>query len=81
MTDVGAELRAKYGKPEYIGKRGPNTYAWRHASEESARAFAAANGEDGAVLHEDGHWLSTVDLARRLAEIEAMFRATYTVPI
>jgi hypothetical protein len=74
----GAQLRAKYGNPERVADRAKHILAWRHASEESARAFAAANGSEGSVWYEDGEWLSVVDMRARIAELDAQYRQSFT---
>lgn len=72
--DIGSALRAKYGKPVRVTDRAEHVFAFRHASEESARAFAEANGDEGSVVCEDGTWLSVVDLRDRIAAMDEAYR-------
>jgi hypothetical protein len=81
----GSALRDKYGTPERLADREADVLVFRHTCEESARAFAAANNEDGShpstVEELDGYWVTVVDLRPHLAQITESFRESCTVTI
>lgn len=78
MSDRGAELRAKYGKPEFLEPDvSGQVFVFGHKSQEAAEAFVKASREDGYIAsaeQRDGRWCSVVDLSPVLAEIKRNFK-------